>query len=55
MRKLRTVKKSDFGSWRPNILIAHTLLTFAIGFAWLGVHTPEQWHLAVLLYIAGSE
>ena len=45
----------DFGNWRPNILIIMTLLGVAVGFSWLGVHTPDKWMSATALYILGSE
>ena len=45
----------DFGNWRPNILIVMTFLGVAVGFSWLGVHTPDKWMFAVALYILGSE
>ena len=45
----------DFGNWRPNILIVMTLLGIAVGFSWLGVHTPDKWMSAVALHILGSE
>ena len=45
----------DFGSWRPNILIVVTLLGVVVGFSWLGVHTPDKWMSAAVLYILGSE
>ncbi|KAL8279070.1 hypothetical protein RQP46_008528 [Phenoliferia psychrophenolica] len=35
------------------ILNISTLLSFAIGFAWLGVETPDKWGLAAFLNIAG--
>lgn len=44
---------ADFGSWRPNILIALSIIAFGIGFGWLGVHTEEKWHVGVGLYIVG--
>ncbi|PWY73584.1 MFS general substrate transporter [Aspergillus heteromorphus CBS 117.55] len=44
---------ADFGNWRPNILIVLSLIAYAIGFAWLGVHDPDQWHVGVGLYIVG--
>ncbi|KAK2793848.1 hypothetical protein FQN51_001003 [Onygenales sp. PD_10] len=44
---------ADFGTWRPNILIALSIIAYAIGFAWLGVHTDEKWHVALGLYIVG--
>lgn len=44
---------ADFGSWRPNILIALSLVAWAIGFAWLGVHDASKWEAATGLYIVG--
>ncbi|GIJ88787.1 hypothetical protein Asppvi_007714 [Aspergillus pseudoviridinutans] len=44
---------ADFGTWRPNILIVLSVIAYAIGFGWLGVHTQEQWHVGVGLYIVG--
>ncbi|KAI9688684.1 MAG: hypothetical protein M1822_001041 [Bathelium mastoideum] len=44
---------ADFGSWRPNILIALSFVAWGIGFGWLGVHTEDKWRVAVGLYIVG--
>jgi MFS-type transporter involved in bile tolerance (Atg22 family) len=44
---------ADFGTWRPNILIVLSVIAYAIGFGWLGVHTQEKWHVGVGLYIVG--
>jgi len=33
---------ADFGTWRPTILIGLSIVAYAIGFAWLGVHTPGK-------------
>ncbi|KAL1987314.1 hypothetical protein VTN96DRAFT_4342 [Rasamsonia emersonii] len=44
---------ADFGQWRPNILIVLSIVAYAIGFAWLGVHTADKWPAAVALYIVG--
>ncbi|KAJ5569617.1 uncharacterized protein N7459_009047 [Penicillium hispanicum] len=44
---------ADFGHWRPNILIALSIVAYAIGFGWLGVHTQDQWRVGVGLYIVG--
>ncbi|KAJ5565748.1 Major facilitator superfamily domain general substrate transporter [Penicillium sp. DV-2018c] len=44
---------ADFGSWRPNILIGLSIVAYAIGFGWLGVHTSDKWHVAVGLYMVG--
>ena len=44
---------ADFGNWRPNILIVLSIVAYAIGFGWLGVHTSDKWHVGVGLYIVG--
>lgn len=44
---------ADFGHWRPNILIALSIVAYGIGFGWLGVHTSDKWQVAVGLYIVG--
>ena len=44
---------ADFGTWRPNILIFLSIIAYAVGFGWLGVHAAEKWHVAVGLYIVG--
>ncbi|KAI9716081.1 MAG: hypothetical protein M1828_000492 [Chrysothrix sp. TS-e1954] len=44
---------ADFGSWRPNILIALSLVAYGIGFGWMGVHTPDKWRTGIGLYIVG--
>lgn len=44
---------ADFGYWRPNILIALSIIAWGIGFGWLGVHTWDKWEVAVGLYIVG--
>jgi MFS-type transporter involved in bile tolerance (Atg22 family) len=44
---------ADFGSWRPNILIVLSIVAWAIGFAWLGVHDASKWEAATGLYIVG--
>lgn len=48
-------QRTDFGRSRPNILIAFSIVAFAIGFAWLGVHTATKWEVATGLYIVGCE
>ena len=50
--KLRNL---DFGPWRPNILIVQSLIAIAIGFGWLGIHTPEKWFIGTIMYIIGRE
>jgi MFS-type transporter involved in bile tolerance (Atg22 family) len=44
---------ADFGTFRPIILIALSIVAYAVGFGWLGVHTPDKWHAAVAFYIIG--
>jgi Vacuole effluxer Atg22 like len=44
---------ADFGTWRPSILIVLTVIGVAVGFAWLGVHTPDKWQYGAGLYIVG--
>ncbi|KAJ5232509.1 Major facilitator superfamily domain general substrate transporter [Penicillium chermesinum] len=44
---------ADFGYWRPNILIFLSIVAWAIGFGWLGVHTADKWHVGVGLYMVG--
>ncbi|KAH8691428.1 putative autophagy protein [Talaromyces proteolyticus] len=44
---------ADFGQWRPNILIALSIIAWAIGFGWLGVHDASKWEAATGLYIIG--
>lgn len=44
---------ADFGTWRPNILIVLSVIAYAVGFGWLGVHTQDKWVVGVGLYIVG--
>jgi MFS-type transporter involved in bile tolerance (Atg22 family) len=44
---------ADFGTGRRWILVFWSLVSFAIGFAWLAVDKPEQWHIAAGLYMIG--
>ncbi|CAK4031944.1 Autophagy-related 22 [Lecanosticta acicola] len=44
---------ADFGTFRPNILIVLSLIAWGIGFGWLGVHTENDWHIGLGLYIVG--
>ncbi|QRV89669.1 autophagy-related protein 22 [Ceratobasidium sp. AG-Ba] len=44
---------ADYGSWRPNITIAFTILAVAVSFAWLGVMDPSKWEAGVALYMLG--
>lgn len=42
---------ADFGTWRPWILIFWSVVAFALGFAWMGVHTAERWPAGIALYM----
>ncbi|KAK5701392.1 hypothetical protein LTR17_022628 [Elasticomyces elasticus] len=44
---------ADFGTFRPNILIALSLVAWGIGFGWLGFHREDQWQTGLGLYIVG--
>ncbi|OCT53079.1 putative autophagy protein (Atg22) [Cladophialophora carrionii] len=44
---------ADYGRWRPYILIFWSIVAFALGFGWLGVHTQEKWPAATGLYMVG--
>ena len=46
---------ADYGSWRPNITIAFTIVAVAVSFAWLGVTDPAKWEAGVALYILGCK
>ncbi|KAI1328102.1 autophagy-related protein 22-like protein [Xylariaceae sp. FL0255] len=44
---------ADFGTARRWILLFWSILAYAIGFAWLGVHDPSKWQQGIALYIVG--
>ncbi|KAL7928029.1 putative autophagy protein [Trichoderma chlorosporum] len=44
---------ADFGNWRPYVLIIHSLIAYAVGFGWLGIHDVSKWQAGVGLYIVG--
>ncbi|KIW15079.1 hypothetical protein PV08_07866 [Exophiala spinifera] len=44
---------ADYGRWRPWILIFWSIVAFALGFGWLGVHTQDKWPIATGLYMVG--
>lgn len=44
---------ADYGRWRPWILVFWSVVAFAIGFGWLGVHTQDKWPTATGLYMVG--
>lgn len=44
---------ADFGTFRSKILIGLSIVAYAIGFGWLGVHDSNQWQIGTGLYIVG--
>ncbi|EXJ94621.1 hypothetical protein A1O1_03017 [Capronia coronata CBS 617.96] len=44
---------ADYGRWRPWILVFWSVVAFALGFGWLGVHTEDKWPVATGLYMVG--
>lgn len=44
---------ADFGTGRRWVLLVWSVIAFAIGFAWLGVHDASHWETAAGLYIVG--
>jgi MFS-type transporter involved in bile tolerance (Atg22 family) len=44
---------ADFGTGRRWILVFWSVVSYAIGFGWLGVHTPDKWQTAAGLYVVG--
>ncbi|KAJ9603736.1 hypothetical protein H2200_011922 [Cladophialophora chaetospira] len=44
---------ADYGRWRPWILVFWSIVAYALGFGWLGVHTDNKWHVATGLYMVG--
>ncbi|KAH0353116.1 hypothetical protein KCU81_g1815, partial [Aureobasidium melanogenum] len=44
---------ADFGTLRSKILIVLSIVAYAIGFGWLGVHTADKWQIGTGLYIVG--
>jgi MFS-type transporter involved in bile tolerance (Atg22 family) len=44
---------ADYGTWRPWILVFWSVVAWAIGFGWLGVHTSDKWKIATGLYMVG--
>lgn len=46
---------ADFGTLRSKILIGLSVIAYAIGFGWLGVHTPDKWQIGTGLYIVGKD
>ncbi|KAL1404821.1 hypothetical protein Q8F55_008431 [Vanrija albida] len=44
---------ADYGTWRPHITTAFTVLAWGVSFGWLGVTTPDKWRIGTALYILG--
>ncbi|OAA40064.1 Major facilitator superfamily domain, general substrate transporter [Metarhizium rileyi] len=44
---------ADFGTGRRWVLLVWSIIAYAIGFAWLGVHDAEKWKIGVGLYVVG--
>ncbi|OCF40185.1 hypothetical protein I317_06010 [Kwoniella heveanensis CBS 569] len=44
---------ADYGVWRPHITTAFTILSWAVGFGWLGVMEPSKWQAGTALYVLG--
>lgn len=44
---------ADFGTGRRWVLVVWSVIAYAIGFAWLGVHDSSKWETATGLYIVG--
>jgi len=44
---------ADYGRWRPWILVFWTIVSWGVGFGWLGVHDPSKWQAGTALYIIG--
>lgn len=44
---------ADYGTWRPWILIFWSIVSFGLGFGWLGVRTADKWQIATGLYMIG--
>ncbi|KAM3503737.1 hypothetical protein MY10362_004007 [Beauveria mimosiformis] len=45
---------ADFGTGRRWLLLGTSVLAYAVGLAWIGVHDAGQWKIAAALYMAGS-
>ncbi|RFU31898.1 hypothetical protein B7463_g4418, partial [Scytalidium lignicola] len=44
---------ADYGTWRPTILIACSLVAWGVGFGWLGAHDAAKWEIGTGLYLVG--
>lgn len=45
---------ADFGNWNPWVVRGFSILSWALEFGFLGVHTTSKWKLAMALYILSS-
>ena len=46
---------ADYGVRRPWVLIFWTVISWAAGFGWLGVHDASRWQAGTALYILGCK
>lgn len=44
---------ADYGTGRPHVTTAFTLLAWGVSFGWLGVTDPSKWQAGTALYILG--
>ncbi|PNY27033.1 Autophagy-like protein 22 [Tolypocladium capitatum] len=44
---------ADFGTGRRWVLLVWSVVAYAVGFAWLGVHDPARWRVGLGLYVVG--
>ncbi|OAP65381.1 hypothetical protein AYL99_01353 [Fonsecaea erecta] len=44
---------ADYGKWRPYVLVFWSVVAFALGFGWLGIHTQDKWPAATGIYAVG--
>ncbi|KAK4496462.1 hypothetical protein PRZ48_012442 [Zasmidium cellare] len=45
---------SDYGNWRPWILIAWTVVGIVVSFVFLAADTPQAWQLSAAMYVLGN-
>jgi len=45
---------ADYGNKRPYILIFWTIVAFATGYGWMGVHTSDKWQAGTALFFLGT-
>lgn len=44
---------ADYGTGRPHVTTAFTLVAWGVSFGWLGVTQPSKWETGTALYIIG--